>query len=385
MRDPRNPFRMRASEHIASDTTFLRLFGPGVLELIPTEEPFSKIFVIRSAPGGGKTSILRAFTPRSLVNLHANRLHEDFRELYGKMKDLNVIDDNGPQLLGIMLSCGKSYATIDDLPWDLRYKERLFFGLLNCRIFLSTIRSALQLRNLVYPDDLVRLSIQGDPDICRVLGVPENGSGKEIFQWASHVEGEISKTLDSLDPQPPKAVGQSDLASLQLLKPNNVLIDQKPVASRVLVMLDDVHKLAPWQRRCLGNALGELRDGAATWVAERLEALGSEELLEEGAKLGRDYIENATTLEKYWRQHSSRFLRTVSAIADKRVREAPQIEIDSFGGCVPSALETPEMEMIFKGDIYLIRQISMAGSGRWAWPSIAAGTAKLGMALSVIL
>ena len=32
MRDPRNPFRMRASEQIASDTTFLRLFGSGVLD-----------------------------------------------------------------------------------------------------------------------------------------------------------------------------------------------------------------------------------------------------------------------------------------------------------------------------------------------------------------
>ena len=49
-------------------------------------------------------------------------------------------------------------------------------------------------------------------------------------------------------------------------------------------------------------------------------------------------------------------------------------------------VKTLTKDFMFRlGDIYLIRQISMSGSGRWAWPSIAAGTAKLGMALFVIL
>ena len=32
MREPRNPFRLRASEHIESDATFLRLFEPAMPE-----------------------------------------------------------------------------------------------------------------------------------------------------------------------------------------------------------------------------------------------------------------------------------------------------------------------------------------------------------------
>ena len=35
MREPRNPFRLRASEAIESDTTFLKLFGPRYAHLLP--------------------------------------------------------------------------------------------------------------------------------------------------------------------------------------------------------------------------------------------------------------------------------------------------------------------------------------------------------------
>ena len=73
MKEPRNPFRLRASEHIESDVTFLRLFSPGVLESLPSEEPLDKIHVIRSAEGGGKTSFLRLLNPTVLLTLHAYR------------------------------------------------------------------------------------------------------------------------------------------------------------------------------------------------------------------------------------------------------------------------------------------------------------------------
>lgn len=345
MRDPRNPFRMRASEHIVSDTTFLRLFGSGVLDLIPEENTFSRLQIFRSAPGGGKTSMLRVFTPSSLVNLHASRGSEEHKELYSKMKGLGAVSDNGPQLLGVMLSCRKNYAALDDLLWDTRQKERLFFAFLNCRILLSALRSALELHNLEYPQQLDRLVITGDPDVIADLGLPANGKGDAIFEWARKIESDISQVLDSLDPYPAAPPGHSDLSSLRLLKPTQILLDGNPVVSRVLVMFDDVHKLASSQRHSLGRALSGLRDSADMWISERLEALTSEELLEVGAKRGRDYFDVAPTLELYWRKYPSRFERTVRAIADKRVREVQQVEISSFASCVQSSLETPDMRV----------------------------------------
>ena len=343
MRDPRNPFRMRASEHIASDNTFLRLFGSGVLDWIPTESTFSQPQILRSAPGGGKTSMLRVFTPGSLVNLHASRHSEEHRDLYSKMKGLGAVGDNGPEMLGVMLSCGKNYAALDDLPWDARKKERLFFAFLNCRVLLSAMRSMLQLHNLEYPQQLHRLAISGDPDTLAELGLPATGECTAIFDWARRTESGISRVLDSLDPHPDAPPGQSDLSSLRLLKPAHLLLDGEAVVSRVLVMFDDVHKLASSQRQSLGTALTGLRESADMWIAERLEALTSEELLEIGAKHGRDYGDTALTLESYWRRYPTRFERTVLAIADKRVREAQQVDIDSFASCVQSSLETPDL------------------------------------------
>lgn len=342
MRDPRNPFRMRASEQIASDTTFLRLFGSGVLDLIPEVSTLSQTQIFRSAPGGGKTSMLRAFTPSSLINLHASRSSEEHKDLYSKMKGLRAIDDNGPQLLGVMLSCGKNYAALDDLPWDGPHKERLFFALLNCRVLLSAMRSILQLHNLEYPQQLNRLAIRANPDVLAELHLPASGDCVAIFEWARQTEADISQVLDSLDAYPTAPPGHSDLWSLRLLQPDQLLLDGQSVVSRVLVMFDDVHKLASSQRRSLGEALSGLRESADMWIAERLEALTSEELLEVGSKHGRDYEDVAPTLELHWRKYPSRFERTLLAIADKRVREA-QVDIDSFASCVQSSIETPDM------------------------------------------
>ena len=187
--------------------------------------------------------MLRAFTPSSLVNLHASRNSEEHRDLYSKMKSLGAVGDNGPQLLGVMLSCGKNYAALDDLPWDAGQKERLFFAFLNCRILLSAMRSVLQLHNLEYPQNLHRLAITGDPDLLADLNLPATGEGAAIFDWARRTESDISQVLDSLDVDPAAPPGHSDLSSLRLLKPAQLLLDGEPVASRVLVMFDDVHKL----------------------------------------------------------------------------------------------------------------------------------------------
>ena len=194
MRDPRNPFRMRASEHIASDTTFLRLFGAGVLDRIENTDPFDRpVVFFRSAPGGGKTSLLRVFTPSCLINLQANRQNDEYRELYDRMKNIGALDDNGPRLLGVMLSCAKNYADLDDLPWDSLHKKRLFFAFLNCRVLLTALRSAIGLYNLEYPGDLSRLSLRVEPDDQVALSFNGIGRGDQVFEWAQSIEAEYFK------------------------------------------------------------------------------------------------------------------------------------------------------------------------------------------------
>src|SRR5260370_38018898 len=101
MREPRNPFRLRASESIESDGTFLRLFGPGMLDLLQPGENWDKPQVFRSAPGGGKTSLLRLFTPGAISTLYAQRRVEDLKALWARMTNFGVVYEDRPKLLGV--------------------------------------------------------------------------------------------------------------------------------------------------------------------------------------------------------------------------------------------------------------------------------------------
>jgi hypothetical protein len=67
MRESRNPFRLRRAESIDTDAAFLALFEPGILEVLPEGHWSQSVHIVRSAAGGGKTSLLRLFTPNSLL------------------------------------------------------------------------------------------------------------------------------------------------------------------------------------------------------------------------------------------------------------------------------------------------------------------------------
>src|SRR5262245_9416112 len=107
-----NPFHVRSSEQTGSDTRFLGLFGPGVLQALPTGQLWDRLVVIRSSPGGGKTSILRLFTATTLRALHQNRHHDATKRVADILADWGVLNDYGPTLLGIRLPCDQQYPFI---------------------------------------------------------------------------------------------------------------------------------------------------------------------------------------------------------------------------------------------------------------------------------
>jgi hypothetical protein len=359
---------MRASEQIASESMFLRLFGPGVLDLLQDLNPLASNLVIRSAPGGGKTSLLRVFTPASLVAVYVHRNLDEYRDLYAGLTQLGAVDESGPKLLAIMVSCSKSYAALEDLAIEPARRQRLFFALLNCRIILAGLRGALSLKELDYPDDLHRLSLQIDSDVDHQMDLPPNWGGRDVYEWAKGIETEIANSLDSLDASAPDAPGHENLLSLDLLQPSRISIEGERLVPSVIVMFDDVHQLASTQRTLLGKWLTGSRIQVPTWIAERLEALDANELLDQGAKQGRDYQEPARTLEKYWRQYPQRFEKIVSNIADKRAREARSIDVGSLEGYLTSGADTPSLESQMAVAAKTIQQRLFAkhsGSGRF--------------------
>jgi hypothetical protein len=364
MKEPRNPFRLRASEHIESDTTFLHLFGPGMLDLLPKERVLEHVRILRSAPGGGKTSLMRLFTPSVLLTLHMYRTREECRELYQRMQELGVIDESGPRLLGVMLSCAHSYAGLADMGFDQSRQERLLFSLLNARITLATLRGALTLKGCTYPGDLYRLSLTPSPVAEPPPGVLLPCSGKELYDWAMRLETMVCEALDSFGPPRAESLpGHDTLMSLMFIRPELLTLDGSPVADYMLLLLDDVHKLTHLQRERLLQTVIDLRSPGGIWIAERFEALSANEMLSSGAMEGRDY-EKAILLEQVWRGKKKQFEKVVLNIADRRAKSAADIALSSFGSCLQDSLDGIEWHQKFVGALEIVRErvIALAGS-----------------------
>jgi hypothetical protein len=342
MRESRNPFKLRRAESIDTESSFLTLFEPGILEVMPATGFWENVRILRSAAGGGKTSLIRLFTPSTLLHLCARRSDDSTKELFQRLKELGAVDDNGPKLLGVMLMCGPGYSMLHDLDMDQTRKDRLFFGLLNARIVLAVLRGALVLKQLEYPDGLDRMQINPPNGGGMFPGLTFPCSGRVLNDWAEQREAKLCKSLDSLGPLKVDSLpGDETLMSLTLIRPENVLVDQKPAAECVLLMMDDIHKLTSHQRELLVQTVIDSRSHVGVWIAERFEALSTREMLSSGAHQGRDY-ESAIEIESYWRQKPDRFEKLAMKVADRRVRAAPETEIDSFRSCLQDALDSPE-------------------------------------------
>lgn len=349
MKEPRNPFKWRRSESIDTEAAFLTLFEPGILEVMPMDGFWETVHILRSAAGGGKTSLIRLFTPNTLLTLCAKRTEERVKELYQRMKDLGAVDDAGPLVLGVMLMCGPGYSMLHDLDLDQTRRNRLFFGLLNARIFLAVLRGALLLKGLEYPDGLDRVQINPSQNSSGtgIVGLTLPCSGKALYEWAEQREAKLCSSLDSLGPLNVDSLpGDESLVSLTIIRPENILVDGKPVAERVVLMMDDIHKLTGHQRTLLVQTVIDARSPVGVWIAERFEALSTQELLSSGAHQGRDY-EHAIEIESYWRQKHERFEKLAMKVADRRVQAAPETEIDSFRSCLQDALDSPEWHDTF--------------------------------------
>jgi len=336
MKELRNPFKIRVAEHIESDATFVRLFSPEVLDLLHHHDVWRKPQIIRSAPGGGKTSLLRLFTPRTLSTVCGLRGAEYSKDLVGRLKGMDAIDENGPRVLGILLSCSRSYSDLDDLPVDTVRKQRLLLSLLNARFVLGALQGALVLKHLIYPNDLRLLKVEAkDTPLSMTL---RSNNGEDLYQWAMKVERTICEALDSFAPLEPNLPGSDCLASPRFITEASLTCKGEQVASHLILMLDDVHQLASRQREFLLKEILVSRLPVGVWIAERLEALDTDELLTPGVLCGRDY-DSIIYIEDYWRRASGkRFERVVTNIADRRAREAKDMESGPFNACLQESL-----------------------------------------------
>lgn len=344
MKDLRNPFRLQAAEHIESETDFLKLFGPGVLDLLP-EAPFTRTQFIRSAPGGGKTSLLKLFTPSVLQTLIALRKNIEFRDLFARVRQLEAVDEQAILVVGVMLQCGRTFPDLADLGLPAPRSRRLLMALLDARIMLGALRSALTARRLRYPDDLDRITID-KPDEFQIPGLMLPCDGQAAKEWAETVEQSICDVIDSFTADAGGPVGHDSLLVLRVLDGVGIHVDGIRPGQRWLVLLDEVQKLTADQRMALRETLVEQRSHTTVWIAERLDALSQDELLASGALAGRDYGD-IINLEEAWRRAPKRFEAVILTIAERRARMAADVAtgaVGSFVALIDSSLDSPHHE-----------------------------------------
>lgn len=331
----RNPFRIRASQRSVSDEQFVRLFGSSALEVLEElDDPWSEPLFIRSAPGGGKTTLLRMMLPRPLQLTVALRHEPQMKPTFDALSAVDAVDENGPKILGAMVSFSTEYQ-------DLAQIDRgngMFRSLLNSRIVIATLRSILDGSGKVYPDDLATISISWEPESGATI--PAKADGKVLFDWASEIESSFYDRMDDLGEPEDIVGGHTRLDSLKWFARCKITDSRGDLEARRLLLFDELQFLDPGQRSSLTKVITNAREPCSIWIAERLEAMSHQDLLAEGALGKRDY--NAVIqLEKKWSSGNSKgFSKFAEQIANLRAAKADGFEGREFFPMV-AELEDP--------------------------------------------
>lgn len=338
-----NPFLERMSER-TSDQEFVRLFSPKILERLDDDAFNGAVHLFTSPPGGGKTTLLRAFTPTALRAFWNARSSQD--ESYQRLLARQVLSESdGPQLLGVVLSCASGYADLP--PGASMAQEGLFRALLDCRVVLRALRSLSSLLGYGSTDQLRDIRLEYD-DLGRDLkSIPTAESTTELVRWAEERERAVYTKLDSL-----VGDGSVDLPvhvrfeSVLWLQSVRFLRGDKALAPRRLLMIDDLQKLRKKQRMMMLEELVELRPAVPVWLAERSIALG-DALISQGAREGRDL--RHYPMEDMWVGKSGphQFATFAQSILDRRLDVQRAIPAGAFSQYLEDHLTPDDLNEVF--------------------------------------
>lgn len=317
-----NVFAMRNSELSSPDEEFAQNFAADALQVLPERAFKPGAVIIRSAPGGGKTSLLRMFTPGPLAQAVRNQARSPFDEIYWRLKELGAVDRGDPSILGVYISSNGGYSEIGP-PLSNELAAGLFKALLNARIVLRTLRAFSRLVDIEYEDQeaLAQLRVEAKHSIRDQGQIPVKGSVPELRAWAEEIETRCLRYLDTLrsengDPDLPAHLG---LDAVQWLASAEFTVNGTIVTCRPLLMFDDVQRLRPWQRETLYSECMEHRTSLIVWIAEQTKVLDPSALLS-SSRHERDHL--VIQLESAWAEKIGKFQQFATAIADRRLRQA---------------------------------------------------------------
>lgn len=350
-----NPYLERMSER-TSDQEFVRLFSPRIIERLPDDAFEGAVHIFRSPPGGGKTTLLRAFTPTALKAFWNARTVDEIDESYQRLLARGIFDSQaGPQLLGVFVSCASGYADLP--PGAAAAQEGLFRALLNCRIVLRALRSVSLLVNSQPEQQLDHIVLKYDESARDLQAVPALDNAASLVRWAEQRERNVYAQLDAVAAPQQDTLHDLRLDGLLWLQSVHFFREGKEFAPKRLLMVDDLHRLRKSQRSLLISEATELRPAIPVWLAERSIALG-DELLSQGAREGRDLREYP--MDELWSSSKggNQTINTFSQILDRRLHIQNIIPPGTFSQYLNDQLVLGDVEKHLQAAIEHFEKVS---------------------------
>jgi hypothetical protein len=277
-----NPFRFRTSEQVTHQglDRFLRTFGTDALDLLP-DGLWERPVVIRSAPGAGKTSLLRAVSAEALHSLSLRRSGHE--ELVDRLQALGALDSVGrPLVVGFRVPLARDFRGIVDLEPDPSVAQRTFMRLLDARITTAFCKAVDHLIDVEEGAALDAVTLAADAEGEAALGRLGGSRAADLQSWGRETEERILDRLDAVLPVDDQIDGHAALYSLRALSGLTLVVNGEPSGLRPLLMLDDGQELASSQRTLLLDALHDRELRLARWYTERYSAMEPEDLVGDG-------------------------------------------------------------------------------------------------------
>lgn len=350
----KNPFLIKHTEKIDSETEFLRLFSANTLRFL-TEDKFSKVQFVRSSPGAGKTTLLKALTSNVLLQLCNLKESDSLRDFYQIASDCHLIENNQVRLLSCTLSCTKNYDLIDQIFQNGR-RQQVLFALLSVRLTISLLKGIVTIKQFSDVNELIRITFKKYPDEFGMLG-KSISNGFQLLQWAYTEEKKICEYIDNLsDEKTNFSFYYNTFFLLSIFEPHNILCDDDPFLNYSLIMFDDVQKLTEYQRELIINSFYVLRPQIGVWIGEKFDALSAKEIITSDASAGREF--DKIELEDYWRSKGCEplYKKTLENIADRRVQLSPTDNMGSFSSNLANDLNYEKYSRILSAANMTIRE-----------------------------
>ncbi|MHB8085382.1 MAG: ORC-CDC6 family AAA ATPase [Dehalococcoidia bacterium] len=285
--------------NMVEERNFVGLFGSSALELISEkmQHIWERPILMISAPGGGKSSLMRIFSPSALRYVQEiSHIGRERQYLADKLSALGAIKNGRPYALGIWLRLSEEYRNLDD--FESGTQHGAFYALLNARIILSAINGICILENLAVSRDLNKVSLVLKTSVNSVTESSWREWGTDhadqLYEKMAKLESGLCDMIDNpFWEGDPTSLSHSGLWSLDLLAKLTYVVNGNEVEYRPLVMLDDINNLSNAQIRNLSGLLASRQAPVPLWLSARKQALGLAELInrdfDRGVEEGRDY------------------------------------------------------------------------------------------------